>query len=89
MKHILSLTDFSQTAENAFVYKLSMAKSIAADVHIARIVNVIPPKDEKEAFTIHPVEEMINQRTEQIECGRFHREAALLGNIAKIINWKR
>lgn len=83
MKNLLFLTDFSETSKNAFVYALSMAASIRASVHILHIVPVIPPKDEEEAFSIHPVAQMINQQTEQIEWGKFRAEATLLENIAK------
>src|SRR5690554_1951361 len=34
MKNILFPTDFSQTADNAFIYALHLAKSLGADLHI-------------------------------------------------------
>lgn len=34
MKNILFPTDFSQTADNAFVYALHLAKSLGADLHV-------------------------------------------------------
>lgn len=83
MKHILFLTDFSSTAENAFVYALSTAKGIAADVFILHIAPVIPPADEKEAFTVHPLAKMVNEQVEGMEWGKFRKESRVLENIAK------
>lgn len=34
MKNILFPTDFSQTADNAFIYALHLAKSLGANLHV-------------------------------------------------------
>src|SRR5699024_12821191 len=43
MKRILFLTDFSETANSAFIYALSAARKLKAEIHILHIVQLMEP----------------------------------------------
>lgn len=50
MKKILFLTDFSEAANSAFIYALSAAHKIKAEIHILHIVHIIESFDSENEF---------------------------------------
>src|SRR5690625_8031059 len=43
MKKILFLTDFSETANSTFIYALSAAQKLKAEIHVLHIVQLMEP----------------------------------------------
>lgn len=83
MKKILFLTDFSEVAENAFVYALSLAEKLNANVHILHVTHIIESDDPEEQSLIHPLAEFYNERVEEDDWFDFKTEAEKLELIAK------
>ncbi|MCG2793662.1 MAG: universal stress protein [Weeksellaceae bacterium] len=83
MKNILFLTDFSDVAENAFIYALSLAEKMEAELHILHIVPIVETKDPDELQTVHPFAKVFNENLEDEEWGRFKTEASKLEKIAE------
>src|SRR5690606_3732123 len=83
MKKILFLTDFSEVAENAFIYALSVAEKIKAEVHILHVTHIIEAKDEEEQSRIHPFATFYNEQLESEERSDFKAEAEKLEKIAE------
>ncbi|RRQ45726.1 universal stress protein [Chryseobacterium sp. SC28] len=86
MKKILFLTDFSDIAEHAFIYALSLAEKINAELHILHIVPIIEAKDPDEMSNIHPLAKVFNDSLEDDEWEQFEIEAGKLEKIAKESN---
>lgn len=82
MNNILFLTDFSEVAENAFIYALSLAYRANAELHILHIVPIIEPDDPAEENRIHPFAKLYNNNLEAEEWAEFKAEAAKLELIA-------
>ncbi|WP_291113669.1 universal stress protein [Flavobacterium sp. UBA6135] len=83
MKKILFLTDFSNVAKNAFIYALSLAEKMNAEVHILHIVPIVETKDPAELKNVHPLAKIFNDTLEDEEWGRFKAEARKLEKIAQ------
>ena len=86
MKKILFLTDFSKVADNAFIYALSLADTINAEIHILHVVHIIVAKDAEEEFRIHPLARMLQEQQQTDEMIEYRSEVQRLENIAKISN---
>ncbi|MDV3733999.1 universal stress protein [Elizabethkingia anophelis] len=83
MKKILFLTDFSQVADNAFIYALSVAEKIKAEIHILHVTHIIEAQDPDEKALVHPLAEFYNEQLETDERTDFKGEAKKLENIAQ------
>ncbi|QTY27206.1 universal stress protein [Flavobacterium sp. CS20] len=83
MEKILFLTDFSEVAENAFIYALSLAEKINAELHIAHIVPIIEVADPDELVNVHPFAQDYNETLEDDEWEKFKNEARKLEKIAQ------
>lgn len=83
MKKILFLTDFSEVAENAFIYALSVAERIKAEVHILHVTHIIETEDPEEQMRVHPLATFYNKRLEKDEWHDFKAEAQRLEVIAQ------
>lgn len=70
-KKILFLTDFSDVAENAFIYALSLAEQIKAEILIVHIVPILAPDDKRQ---VHPVMNLLNEQLESSELEEFEKE---------------
>lgn len=82
MGKILFLTDFSEVAENAFIYALSVAEKINAEIHILHIAHIIEAKDADEQMRVHPIAAFYNEQLETDEWSGFKTEAQKLEKIA-------
>lgn len=83
MKKILFLTDFSKVAENAFIYALSVAEKLNAEIHILHVTHIIEAKDEEEQNRVHPFATFYNEQLEADERSDFKAEAEKLEKIAE------
>ncbi len=83
MKKILFLTDFSEVAENAFIYALSVAEKINAEIHILHVTHIIEPANEEEQMRVHPLATFYNDQLETDEWSDFKAEAKKLEKIAQ------
>ncbi|SEM45736.1 Nucleotide-binding universal stress protein, UspA family [Chryseobacterium taichungense] len=83
MEKILFLTDFSEVADNAFIYALSVAEKINAEIHILHIVHIIEAKDTDEQMRVHPLATFYNKQLETDEWSGFKTEAKKLEKIAQ------
>ncbi|MFT3901894.1 MAG: universal stress protein [Niabella sp.] len=83
MKKILFLTDFSEVAENAFIYALSVAERIKAEVHILHVTHIIETEDPDEKMRVHPLASFYNKRLQKDEWRDFKKEARRLEVVAQ------
>lgn len=71
-KKILFPTDFSQVAENAFIYALSLAEQTKAEIQVVHVVPVFEPEDRN--VQIHPFMKTANLELERSELNNFEKE---------------
>lgn len=81
-KRILFPTDFSIVAENAFIYALSLAEQIKADIQVIHVVPIFEPEDKD--IQIHPFMKMSNLELEESGLEEFEKEQERLEQIASI-----
>jgi len=82
IKRILFPTDFSAVAENAFIYALSVAEQIKAEIHVVHVIPVFEPKDQ--GIQIHPFMKMSNLELEETGLQEFRKEEERLEQITTI-----
>lgn len=84
MKNILFPTDFSETAENAFVYALHLAKSLNANLHILHTFEI--PIVTSLGVENPQVVQQVFQNVELTQFEKYKDEAAKLRIIANELN---
>ncbi|WP_430613902.1 universal stress protein [Flavobacterium sp. JP2137] len=82
MKKILFLTDFSDLADQAYRYALSLAEKITAEIHILHVVPIIEATDLEEQQRIHPFAEFYKENLEAQQWQAFQDEVKRLEQIA-------
>lgn len=83
MKKILFLTDFSEVAENAFIYALSVAEKLNAEINILHIAHIIEARDEDEQIWVHPIAQLLQQQQQTDEMIEYNSEVKKLKKIAQ------
>lgn len=81
MKNILFPTDFSETAENAFIYALHLAKSLGADLHILHTYSM--PIVSGLGVESSEVVQQVYENVELTSFEKFKEQSALLHKIAE------
>lgn len=84
MKNILFPTDFSETAENAFVYALHLAKSLNANLHVLHTFEI--PIVTSLGVENPQVVQQVFQNVELTQFEKYKDEAAKLRIIANELN---
>lgn len=79
IKKILFPTDFSQVAENAFIYALSLAEQIKAEIKVIHVTPIFEPEDQE--VQIHPFMKTANLELERSELNNFEKEQKRLKQI--------
>lgn len=83
-KKILFPTDFSQVAENAFLYALSLAEQTKAEIKVIHVVPVFEPEDKN--VQIHPFMKTANLELERSELKNFEKEQERLKQVVTALN---
>ncbi len=81
MKNILFPTDFSQTADNAFVYALHLAKSLGADLHVLHTYSM--PIVSGLGVESSEVVQQVYENVELTSFEKLKEQASVLRNVAE------
>lgn len=83
IKRILFPTDFSVIAENAFIYALSLAEQIKAEIQVIHVVPIFEPEDKD--IQIHPFMKAASRELEESELEEFAKEQKRLGRVVSVL----
>lgn len=83
-KRILFPTDFSEVAENAFVYALSLAEQIKAEIYVTHIVPILEPEDQD--VQVHPFMKTAHLQLEALKLEEFEKEKERLEELVSILH---
>lgn len=83
MEKVLFLTDFSEVAENAFVYALFVAEKLNAEIHILHVAHIIEAKDVDEQVRVHPIAQLLQEEQQTAEMIEYNSEVKKFKKIAE------